>query len=157
MWDEPDRFDIRRRLTHQVGYGTGIHGCVAQMMARLEGEVFFRALAERYDATGGDIRNAVLKAALAAASENGARAGKAIRQRHLEDGIREVLESKRVMRQSLIEPAGDGAVTAAMQTVQSMYASLHRGLVVAGVLAVIAIVIAAVALAIALMSGAPAG
>lgn len=47
VWDEPDRFDIRRRLTHQVGYGTGIHGCVAQMMARLEGEVFFRALAER--------------------------------------------------------------------------------------------------------------
>jgi cytochrome P450 len=47
VWDEPDRFDIRRRLTHQVGYGTGIHGCVAQMMARLEGEVFFRALAEK--------------------------------------------------------------------------------------------------------------
>ncbi|MBS1089716.1 cytochrome P450 [Gluconobacter wancherniae] len=47
VWEEPDRFDIRRRITAQVGYGTGIHGCVAQMMARLEGEVFFRALAER--------------------------------------------------------------------------------------------------------------
>jgi cytochrome P450 len=47
IWDEPDRFDIRRRMSHQVGYGTGIHGCVAQMMARLEGEVFFRALATK--------------------------------------------------------------------------------------------------------------
>ncbi|MCC6826811.1 MAG: cytochrome P450 [Novosphingobium sp.] len=49
VWEEPDRFDIRRRVSHQVGYGTGIHGCVAQMMARLEGEVFFRALAARAD------------------------------------------------------------------------------------------------------------
>ncbi|SFF78929.1 hypothetical protein SAMN05518801_101537 [Novosphingobium sp. CF614] len=47
VWDEPDRFDIRRRISHQIGYGTGIHGCVAQMMARLEGEVFFRAIAEK--------------------------------------------------------------------------------------------------------------
>lgn len=44
-WEAPDRFDIRRRIGHQIGYGTGIHGCVAQMMARLEAEVFFRALA----------------------------------------------------------------------------------------------------------------
>ena len=49
IWDEPERFDIRRRLTHQVGYGTGIHGCVAQMMARLEAEVFFKALASKVD------------------------------------------------------------------------------------------------------------
>jgi cytochrome P450 len=44
-WDDPDRFDIERKLTGQIGYGAGIHGCVAQMMARLEGEVFFRSLA----------------------------------------------------------------------------------------------------------------
>jgi cytochrome P450 len=46
-WEDPERFDIRRKLTGQVGYGTGIHGCVAQMMARLEGEVFFRSLATK--------------------------------------------------------------------------------------------------------------
>lgn len=46
-WDLPDRFDIRRRISHQIGYGSGIHGCVAQMMARLEGEVFFRTFAEK--------------------------------------------------------------------------------------------------------------
>jgi len=45
-WEEPERFDIRRRISHQIGYGTGIHGCVAQMMARLEGEVFFRTIAD---------------------------------------------------------------------------------------------------------------
>ncbi|MFT8895772.1 MAG: cytochrome P450 [Acetobacter sp.] len=48
-WEEPDRFDIRRKITKQVGYGAGIHACVAQMMARLEGEVFFRALATQVD------------------------------------------------------------------------------------------------------------
>ena len=48
-WDEPDRFDIRRRIGHQIGYGSGIHGCVAQMMARLEAEVFFRTLARKVD------------------------------------------------------------------------------------------------------------
>ncbi len=46
QWDEPDRFNIRRRNIGQIGYGTGIHGCVAQMMARLEGEVFFHTLAQ---------------------------------------------------------------------------------------------------------------
>ncbi|WP_157218593.1 cytochrome P450 [Flavisphingomonas formosensis] len=46
-WEEPDRFDIRRKIVGQIGYGWGIHGCVAQMMARLEGEVFFRTLGEK--------------------------------------------------------------------------------------------------------------
>jgi cytochrome P450 len=47
-WADADRFDITRRVTaSQIGYGAGIHSCVAQMMARLEGEVFFRALARK--------------------------------------------------------------------------------------------------------------
>ena len=47
-WADPDRFDITRRVTaNQIGYGAGIHSCVAQMMARLEAEVFFRALAQK--------------------------------------------------------------------------------------------------------------
>jgi 4-methoxybenzoate monooxygenase (O-demethylating) len=49
-WTDPDRFDIARRVTaSQIGYGAGAHSCVAQMMARLEGEVFFRALAQKVD------------------------------------------------------------------------------------------------------------
>jgi cytochrome P450 len=46
-WEDPDRFDIRRKIVGQIGYGWGIHGCVAQMMARLEGEVFFRTIGEK--------------------------------------------------------------------------------------------------------------
>ena len=67
-------------------------------------DVDFRALAQRYDASGGDIRNAVLKAAMAAAGEPGRDTLKAIQQRHLEDGMIQVLAAKRVMRQSLFEP-----------------------------------------------------
>ena len=61
------------------------------------------ALAERYDVSGGDIRNAVLKAALAAAGEPGSDMRKAIHQRHFEEGMREVLAAKTVMKQSLLE------------------------------------------------------
>jgi SpoVK/Ycf46/Vps4 family AAA+-type ATPase len=67
----------------------------------LAGDVDFRALAETYEVSGGDIRNAVLKAAMAAASEPRGDALKAIHQRHLEAGIRDVLTGKRVMQQSL--------------------------------------------------------
>src|SRR5678815_4523312 len=58
-------------------------------------DVDFRALAKQFEASGGDIRNAVLKAAMAAASEPGSDAHKAIRQRHLEDGMRDVLAGKK--------------------------------------------------------------
>jgi len=66
-------------------------------------DVNFRVLAEQYEASGGDIRNAVLKAAMAAASEPGRDTAKEIHQRHLEEGIREVLAAKKVMRQSLFD------------------------------------------------------
>jgi SpoVK/Ycf46/Vps4 family AAA+-type ATPase len=66
-------------------------------------DVDFRALAQQFEASGGDIRNAVLKAAQAAAAEPGSDAFKAIHQRHLEEGIREVLAGKKVMRQSLLD------------------------------------------------------
>jgi len=66
-------------------------------------DVNFRVLAEQYEASGGDIRNAVLKAAMAAASESGRDTAKEIHQRHLEEGIREVLAAKKVMRQSLFD------------------------------------------------------
>src|SRR5687768_16276908 len=71
----------------------------------LADDVDFRVLAERYAVSGGDIRNAVLKAALAAAAEPGLDSAKRIHQRHLEAGITEVVAASRVMRQSLF--AGD--------------------------------------------------
>ena len=44
-WPEPHVFDIRRAATGHAGFGAGIHGCVGQMLARLEGEVVLAALA----------------------------------------------------------------------------------------------------------------
>jgi cytochrome P450 len=46
-WDQPDTFDIRRRATGHMTFGTGIHGCVGQAVARLESEAVFGALAKR--------------------------------------------------------------------------------------------------------------
>ncbi|EIG61228.1 cytochrome P450 [Bradyrhizobium sp. U531] len=44
-WEQPDQFDITRRVSGHIGFGTGIHGCVGQMVARLEGEAVLAALA----------------------------------------------------------------------------------------------------------------
>ncbi len=46
-WERPDAFDIRRSAAGHIAFGAGIHGCVGQMMARLEVEVLLRALAAR--------------------------------------------------------------------------------------------------------------
>jgi cytochrome P450 len=46
-WSGPDRLDIGRNAAGHVGFGAGIHGCVGQMIARLEGEVLLAAMARR--------------------------------------------------------------------------------------------------------------
>lgn len=46
-WPEPDRYDIARRPSGHMAFGSGIHGCVGQAVARLEGEVVLSALARR--------------------------------------------------------------------------------------------------------------
>src|ERR1700733_4918582 len=46
-WDKPDRFDVRRRATGHMTFGTGIHGCVGQAVARLGREAFFGAVPRR--------------------------------------------------------------------------------------------------------------
>jgi SpoVK/Ycf46/Vps4 family AAA+-type ATPase len=64
-------------------------------------DVDFNALAQHYEVSGGDIQNAVLKAALAAAAEPIPDSLKKIHQRHFQAGIEEVMASKRVMQQSI--------------------------------------------------------
>jgi hypothetical protein len=49
-WADPDRYDIHRRPSGHVALGSGIHGCVGQAIARLEGEVIFTALSRRVKA-----------------------------------------------------------------------------------------------------------
>lgn len=49
QWEQPDQFDIRRKTMGHVGFGHGIHVCAGQMLARLEAQVLFTALAERVE------------------------------------------------------------------------------------------------------------
>lgn len=46
-WDNPDAFDISRSASGHVGFGFGIHQCLGQMVARMEGEAVLDALAKR--------------------------------------------------------------------------------------------------------------
>ncbi|HVC63225.1 MAG TPA: cytochrome P450 [Acetobacteraceae bacterium] len=46
-WEQPDDYDITRRNAGHVGFGTGIHGCVGAVLARLEGELVLSALARK--------------------------------------------------------------------------------------------------------------
>ncbi len=47
QWKDPETFDIERRPAGHMAFGSGIHGCVGQAVARLEGELILTALAER--------------------------------------------------------------------------------------------------------------
>lgn len=69
-------------------------------------DVDFRKLAERYILSGGDIKNAVIKAASAAAAEPGSDLRKRIGQRHFETAAEEVLSAKAIMQQSLFTEGG---------------------------------------------------
>ncbi len=42
-WERPEEYDIARPNAGHVGFGTGIHGCVGQVLARLEGEMVLGA------------------------------------------------------------------------------------------------------------------
>ena len=46
-WERPDEYDITRQSAAHVGFGAGIHVCVGQVLARLEGEVVLAALARK--------------------------------------------------------------------------------------------------------------
>jgi SpoVK/Ycf46/Vps4 family AAA+-type ATPase len=110
-------------------------------------DVDFGALARRYEVSGGDIRNAVLKAALAAAAEPGPDSGKRIHQRHFEDGIAEVIAARQVMRQSLFVPSGAVVTDAGAPADLGVQARMLGYAVAVGAAALI---VALIALAVAL-------
>jgi len=116
----------------------------------LADDVDFRALAKRYEGSGGDIRNAVLKAALAAASEPGPDALKAIHQRHLDEGMRDVLAARRVMRQSILDGRAPQA-TGPLEAVDALGSGFSRRAALALGLSVAALIVALAALAAALL------
>lgn len=44
-FEDPDRFDLRRKGAGHVAFGAGIHACIGQMVAKLEAEMALVALA----------------------------------------------------------------------------------------------------------------
>jgi cytochrome P450 len=46
-WENPEKFDIERRAIGHMAFGTGIHGCVGQVVARIEGELVLSAIARK--------------------------------------------------------------------------------------------------------------
>lgn len=46
-WERPDDYDIERRNAGHVGFGYGIHNCVGQVLARLEGDCVLSSLAHK--------------------------------------------------------------------------------------------------------------
>jgi cytochrome P450 len=46
-WEEPDTFDIRRKVVGHINLGYGIHACAGQALARIEGQAILNALADR--------------------------------------------------------------------------------------------------------------
>src|SRR5512141_3225412 len=105
-------------------------------------DVDFRALAERFEASGGEIKNAVLKAATAAAAEPGLDPSKRITQHHLERAMEEVLSAKSVMQQSLFgepEQSTEHRLMEAIQSAEQRWTTTARAaLVIGGVGVVIA-------------------
>src|SRR5918992_2622324 len=77
----------------------------------LADDVDFAALAQSYTRSGGDIKNAVLKAAQIATLEPGPDPEKRIHQRHFIQGMEEVIAAQAVMAQSLFDEPGRGTVS----------------------------------------------
>ena len=98
----------------------------------LADDVDFAVLAQKYDATGGEIRNAVLKAAQIAAAQPGPDGAKRIRQGDFEQGMEEVLAAASVMEQSLFEePPAALAAAAALERSAAEQGELRSALAAA--------------------------
>lgn len=61
---DPDRFDIGRHPNRHIAFGSGLHVCLGQHLARIEGQEVFAALAERWPAmrsAGGPVEYAKVR------------------------------------------------------------------------------------------------
>jgi len=91
----------------------------------LADDVDFAKLAAEFPVSGGDMKNAVLKAAQMALMEEGPDNTKQVHQRHFEAGMRDVLASKKVMEQTM--EGGDGShALAQMAGLSGAWSELSR-------------------------------
>jgi SpoVK/Ycf46/Vps4 family AAA+-type ATPase len=111
----------------------------------LADDVDFRQLSERYTASGGDIKNAVIKAAAAAAAEPGPNHAKKIAQHHFEAAMEDVIAARSIMHQSVFnDSVVAGSVVAA--DLPKRDARLWVALATSVVLAALALLASVVAL-----------
>jgi SpoVK/Ycf46/Vps4 family AAA+-type ATPase len=114
----------------------------------LASDVDFGELAKRYAVSGGDIKNAVLKAASAAAAEPGLDAEKKIGRQHFESAMEEVISAKGIMQQSLFTDAIAAPDPEPIPAAQDPDMRWSRPTVIALVLAAIALVASFLAVAL---------
>ena len=115
----------------------------------LADDVNFRILAERYAVSGGDIKNAVLKAATMAAAEPGIDTAKRITQVQLERAMEDVVSGKSVMQQSLFgeEQSSEDRLMHAMEAAEMRWRkAVQVAVVLAGVGAILGLIGLVVAL-----------
>lgn len=48
-WTDPDSFDLHRPMAGHLAFGAGIHVCIGQLIARMEGETILGALLDRIE------------------------------------------------------------------------------------------------------------
>ncbi len=47
-FDDPDAFDVRRRITRHITFGYGAHFCLGAALARLEGQIALASTLARF-------------------------------------------------------------------------------------------------------------
>ncbi len=112
--------------------------------------VDFHLLAERYEVSGGDIKNAVLKAATMAAAEPGVDEIKRIHQWQFERAMDEVVGGKGVMQQSLFSEETAHANDPVVQHIQAAEARWRSVAVGSATVAAAALLAALVSIAMVL-------
>ncbi len=116
-------------------------------------DVDFRALAERYAVSGGDIKNAVLKAATMAAAQTGIDAVKKIHQAQFERAMDEVVSGKGVMQQSLFEGSEPTPEDRMMKAVQAAEVRWQKSAQVAIAMGGLGTALGVIALLVSIMRG----
>ncbi len=151
-------FELPGAEEREAIWRTQIH----EQRTPLAPDVDFGLLAAKYDRSGGDIKNAVLKGALMAADEQRPDDQKAIRQEHFERAMEEVIAAGRTMQQSIIDDSHTPEATFARMeakqesqqaVIEDAMQQMRRPITMALALAGAAISVALVAVVLVLLRG----